>query len=120
MNSFTHPDNDPLSDPTSRHRQTRPPADLVHPGWCNEHICRAVSGDPHRGAPTMIRGDRIGSAELEVRLWSPSDDLIPQVLVELLARNCDTGRRLRVDLSIRQVRRLRDQLTVVMERARTR
>ena len=115
MNSFTHPENDPRTDPAGQPGQTQAPAPLVHPGWCDQRSCRAAVGDPHCGRPSVISGDRVGSAELHLRLWSPSDDIVALVLVELVARDCDSGRRLRVDLSMRQLYQLRDHLAALIE-----
>jgi len=71
-----------------------------------------MSGGPHRGAAAIAAGDPIGSGLLRLRLWSPSDDPgDPVVLVELVTSDRDTGHRLRVDLSVRQLDRLRQLLS---------
>jgi len=77
-----------------------------------------MSGGPHHSAPAVIAGDRIGSGRLRLRMRSPSDDPDgPVVLVELVATDCDTGHRLRVDLSVRQVSQLRRVLAAIATQA---
>jgi hypothetical protein len=106
VDSFPQPQPDPAPTPAS--------VGLTHPGWCDPESCAAMSGGPHRSNPALVAGDRIGSARLRLRVWSPSDDPgDPVVLVELAATDRDTGHRLRVDLSVRQLDRLRHELTVI-------
>jgi hypothetical protein len=92
--------------------------ELTHPGWCDPDSCVATSGGPHRSVQAIVAGDPIGSGRLRLRLWSPSDDPDgPVVLVELVATDRDTGHRLRVDLSVRQLDQLRRALAVIAAQA---
>lgn len=106
MDSLPSPHPNPAADPAA--------ADTTHPAWCDPGRCAAMSGGPHCGAPVVIAGDHIGSARLRLHVWSPSDDPgDPVVLVELVASDRDTGRRLRVDLSVWQLDLLRRELAVI-------
>src|SRR5262249_37526701 len=101
--------------PQPHQKPTTDPADaLTHPAWCDPSSCAATSGGPHRGAPALVTGDRIGSALLRLRGGWPSDALdAPVVLFELVAPDRDTSRHLRVDLSVRQLDHLRRVLHAI-------
>jgi hypothetical protein len=59
----------------------------------------------------VVASDGVGSARLRLRVWSPLDDPDgPAVLIELVAGDRDTGQRLRLDLSVPQLDRLRQVL----------
>jgi hypothetical protein len=112
MPSLRSPDHDHMPDPEH--------AVLTHPNWCNPASCRAGAGGPHRSTPAMVPGDRIGSARMRLRVWSPSDDQGDWVaLVELVAAHADTGHRMRLDLSVRQLARLRSVLADIAGRLGT-
>jgi hypothetical protein len=106
VQSVPHPRQDPAPGPAG--------TGLTHPAWCDPGHCAATSGGPHRGAPALVAGDRIGSALLRLRTWSPSDDPDgPVVLIELTTTDRDTGQHLRVDLSAPQLHRLHRLLAAI-------
>lgn len=107
--------------PSFAHRNQRPspapatPPSLAHPPWCERRVCEAKRSGPHHGGSVAIEADGIGSARLQLRPWSPSDDPgQPVVLVELIANDSDSRRRLRVDLSMQQIDRLLHALTAIV------
>ncbi len=114
MPSFAHPDHDAETGPARR-------PDLTHPTWCDSRTCQARHGDPHRGTPITVDADHIGSAQIQLCLWSPSDDPIqPVVLIELVASDTDSGHRIQVDLSVQQLERLHRMLVSIASQVTTR
>ncbi|HEX5144504.1 MAG TPA: hypothetical protein VFW21_11620 [Mycobacterium sp.] len=112
MHSLPCPDRNPACDPDAHPKPAPAGADLTHPAWCDSRSCRARRGGPHRGPAVLVDVDHIGSASLQMRLWSPTDDPDdPVALLELTATNRDSRQSLRVDLSMNQLDQLRGLLT---------
>jgi len=112
------PDRNPATDPSPHPEHAPIGSNLTHPTWCHPRHCTAERGGPHRGPSVLIDPDSIGSAQLQLQLWSPADDPDgPVVLLELAAADRDSGRRVRVDLSMRQLDQLIGLLTTVTNQA---
>jgi hypothetical protein len=106
MHSLPCPDHNPAADPVDHPEPAPTGVDITHPAWCHLRICTAWRGGPHLGQALLVDTDRIGSARLQLQLWSPADDPTPTALIELVATDCDSGEHLCVDLSVHQMRQL--------------
>ena len=85
---------------------------MTHPTWCDQIRCEAELGGSHTARPFVIERDSLSTARTALRLWAPATG--KPAFVELAVGDHATGQRLRLDLSIAQVGRLRQFLSAIL------